>query len=122
MLAAVPKIAMPALLEAIDIAFIGLQPQALFRFGISPNKLMDYMMAGKPIIQSVSSGNDLVTEVGCGITVPPNNAKLIAEAVIKLSKLSKDDLYQMGQRGALFVSAKRSYAVLSDDFIKILEK
>ena len=122
MLPAVPKTSIPELLAAIDIAFIGWHPNPLYRFGISPNKLMDYMMAGKPIVHSVAAGNDPVAEVGCGITVPPNNAQSIAEAVISLSKLNKEDLYCMGQRGTSFILKERDYAVLADGFMKILEK
>lgn len=39
----------PAFLNKMDVLYIGLQNQKLFKFGISPNKLMDYMMASKPI-------------------------------------------------------------------------
>jgi len=55
----------------MDILYIGLQRQSLFRFGISPNKLMDYMMAARPIVCAVDAGNDIVSEAGCGITIQP---------------------------------------------------
>ena len=45
------KLAIPNLLKEMDVLYIGLQKQSLFRFGISPNKMFDYMMAAKPIIQ-----------------------------------------------------------------------
>ncbi len=35
----------------MDVLFIGLKNESLYRFGISPNKIFDYMMASKPIIQ-----------------------------------------------------------------------
>src|SRR5690606_32249313 len=47
----VPKLAMPAVLRQFDAAYLGHVPSALFQFGISPNKLMDYMAASLPIIQ-----------------------------------------------------------------------
>ncbi len=67
----VPKVQVPSLLGQIDIAFIGWQRVPIYRFGIAPNKLMDYMMAGCPVLHSVEAGNDPVAEAGCGLTVAP---------------------------------------------------
>ena len=122
MLPSVPKGSIPELLAMIDIAFIGWHSNPLYRFGISPNKLMDYMMAGKPILHSVSAGNDPVAEVGCGITVPPNDPVAIASAAINLLKLNKEELRWMGKQGEIFVVSERSYSVLAKNFLKILEK
>jgi hypothetical protein len=47
---------------AIDIAYIGWQRVPIYRFGIAPNKLMDYMMAGCVVLHSVEAGNDPVAE------------------------------------------------------------
>lgn len=118
MLPSVPKACMPELLAAIDIAFIGLLPEPLFRFGISPNKLFDYMMAAKPIIQSISAGNDPVTEVGCGITVPPNQPAAIADAALKIASMSDAQKDEMGKKGQAFIQAERSYAVLAQKFLQ----
>jgi glycosyltransferase involved in cell wall biosynthesis len=122
MLPSVPKAGIPKLLDAIDIAFIGWLQNPLYQFGIAPNKLMDYMMAAKPIVHSVAAGNDPVTELGCGITVPPNDAKAIAVAVTKLLKSNKEEFQQMGRRGKLFVTSERNYAILGKKFLKLLEK
>lgn len=120
MLPSVPKAAMPALLEALDIAFIGLLPESLFRFGISPNKLFDYMMAGKPIIQSIRAGNDPVTEVGCGITVAPNDPGAIAKAAMALGAMTSEEKQAMGLKGEAFIRAERTYVVLAAEFLKII--
>jgi hypothetical protein len=62
----IPKAQIPAFLAAIDIAYIGWQRVPIYRFGIAPNKLMDYMMAGCAVLHSVEAGNDPVAEAGCG--------------------------------------------------------
>ncbi len=75
----IPKAQIPALLAAADIAYIGWKRQPLYRFGIAPNKLMDYMMAGVPVLHSVEAGNDPVAEAGCGLTVAPESAQAVAQ-------------------------------------------
>lgn len=118
MLPSVPKTSIPKLLEQIDIAYIGWHPNPLYRFGISPNKLMDYMMAGKPIVHSVKAGNDPVMEVGCGLTVLPGDPKAIAFAIEKLIRLDRFALLEMGSRGKRFVTQHRTYPILADQFLK----
>ncbi len=116
----IPKNEIPSLLSQFDILFIGLQRQKLFRFGISPNKLFDYMMAGKPVIQAIEAGNDMVKESGCGISVEPENPSAIAKAITELTQKSKEDLVAMGKKGKHYVTQNHDYKVLSDKFLDIL--
>ena len=75
----VNKKLIPSLLEHMDALYIGLQRQSLFRFGISPNKMFDYMMASKPVIQAIDAGNNLVEEAQCGLYAEPDNIEEICE-------------------------------------------
>jgi hypothetical protein len=58
-------------LAALDVAYIGWQRVPIYRFGIAPNKLMDYLMARCAVLHSVEAGNDPGAEAGAGLTVPP---------------------------------------------------
>jgi glycosyltransferase involved in cell wall biosynthesis len=113
----IPKAQIPALLAAIDIAYIGWQRQPIYRFGIAPNKLMDYMMAGCAVLHSVDAGNDPVAESGCGLTVAPEDAAAVAQGLRTLAALSSVERRQMGQRGRTFVLANHSYPVLARRFL-----
>jgi glycosyltransferase involved in cell wall biosynthesis len=117
----ITKKSIPLLLEMMDVLYIGLQRQPLFRFGISPNKLMDYMMAGKPIIQAIEAGNDMVSESGCGISIPPENPEKIAEAVMRLMRLSYVDRERMGERGKQYVMTNHDYRTLAKHFIEAID-
>lgn len=54
----------PQLLDLMDVLYIGWKKEKLYRYGVSPNKLLDYMMAAKPVIHAIEAGNDLVDESG----------------------------------------------------------
>ncbi|MDN3545740.1 MAG: glycosyltransferase family 4 protein [Roseateles asaccharophilus] len=115
---AIPKAQIPALLAAFDIAYIGWQRTPIYRFGIAPNKLMDYMMARRPVLHSVEAGNDPVAEAGAGLTVPPEDAQAVAQGLRQLAALSPQERAAMGERGRAFVLAHHTYPVLARRFIE----
>lgn len=117
----IPKKMVPAFLAKMDVLYIGWQNQPIYRFGISPNKLMDYMMAGKPILHSVTAGNDLVRESHCGISVPAEDIDAVAKAVTKLMSTNKDELSALGANGKEYVIKHHDYKVLAKKFIEWLE-
>ncbi len=117
----VPKTAIPALLNKMDALYIGLQHQSLFRFGISPNKLMDYMMAAKPIIQAIEAGNDMVTESRCGITVRPEAPEAIAAAIRALFEMSPAERDALGQNGRHYVTTHHDYPQLATTFLEAMQ-
>ena len=83
----VNKKLIPSLLEHMDALYIGLQRQSLFRFGISPNKMFDYMMASKPVIQAIDAGNNLVEEAQCGLYAEPDNIEEIWNSILQLKNM-----------------------------------
>jgi glycosyltransferase involved in cell wall biosynthesis len=77
-------------------------------------------MAGKPVLHSVAAGNDPVTEVGCGITVAPNDPTAIAKAALALAAMTSEERQAMGQKGEAFIRAERTYGVLAQQFLKVI--
>lgn len=116
-LAPIPKAQIPSLLQAVDVAYIGWQRVPLYRFGIAPNKLMDYMMAGCPVLHSVEAGNDPVAESGCGLTVLPEDTQAVMAGLLHLLSLSEPQRKAMGEAGRTFVRAHHAYDVLARQFL-----
>ena len=118
----VSKTNIPSLLNFMDALFIGWLRNPIYRFGISPNKLLDYMMSGKPVIHAINAGNDLVAESNCGISIPPENPGAIAKAVIKLMNMTRAEREEMGLRGKEYVMAHHNYSVLAKKFLEIFNE
>ena len=95
----VPRALMPRVLREFDACYLGWARSPLYRFGIGPNKLLDYMMAAKPVIHAVEAANDLVAETGCGLSIPPENPQAIAEAVTRLLRTAPAERDALGQPG-----------------------
>ena len=113
----VKKDQIPALLQWFDVAYIGVRRTPLYRFGIAPNKLMDYMMAGRPVLMGIEAGNDPVAEAGCGLTVKPEDPDAAAQGIRTLLALSEDERKAMAQRGKAFMLKNHTYSVLGKKFI-----
>ena len=113
----VEKRRVPSLLSYFDIAYIGWHRHPLYRFGIAPNKLMDYMMAARPVLHAVEAGNDPVREAGCGMTIEPDNPEAVVEGVRSLLALPAEERRAMGERGKAFVLENLTYPVLGRRFL-----
>ena len=117
----IAKAAVPALLAQADIAWLGWRRHALYRFGIAPNKLMDYMMAGCAVLHSVEAGNDPVAESGCGLTVAAENPTALAEGLRRLAAAGAHERRAMGARGRAYVLERHAYPMLARRFIEAIE-
>jgi glycosyltransferase involved in cell wall biosynthesis len=121
LLAPIPKAQVPSFLGAVDAAYIGWRRAPIYRFGIAPNKLMDYMMAGCAVVHGVEAGNDPVAESGCGVSVAPESAQAAAEGIERLLKLPAAARRAMGERGRAFVQAHHTGPVLARRFVEALQ-
>jgi glycosyltransferase involved in cell wall biosynthesis len=115
----VPKTAMPALLALADVLYLGWARTPLYRFGIGPNKLLDYMMAARPVIHAVDAGNDLVAESGCGLSCAAETPAAIAAAVTELMQQTPAARDALGQRGREYVIQRHSYSILANQFLAV---
>lgn len=118
-LPAIPKPQVPSALAYADVLYVGAKPHSLYRYGVSMNKMYDYMMAGKPIINGVKASNDDVAEAGCGITIEPESPEAILEAVESLKKISQLERERMGAKGKKWVLENAEYTILAKKFLQV---
>ncbi|QII83344.1 glycosyltransferase family 4 protein [Bordetella hinzii] len=113
----VPRPAVQAVMTHVDAAYIGLRRSPLFAFGVSPNKLFDYMLAASPVIQAIESGNDIVRDAACGVSVPAEDPQALAQAILQLRDTPPAERRQMGARGRQYVLSHHDYPVLAQRFL-----
>lgn len=116
----IPKLAVTALLQEVDVGFISLRPEPIFRFGVSPNKLFDYMLASLPVIFAVKAGNNPVLESGCGYSVDPGSPAEISEAISNLINLGETRRLSMGELGSEWVKSNHGYSQLARNYLELL--
>lgn len=118
----VSKARIPELAAEADAFVLSLRDLPLYRFGISLNKLFDYLAASRPVVFAGNPVNNPVADAECGITVPPGDAAAIADALCRLRDLSPDERRAMGERGRAHVVACYDYHVLAGRLAGALDK
>ena len=113
---AVPKNEVGIFLSKMDVLYIGWHFSKIYRFGISANKLFDYLASAKPIIHSVDAGNDPVLEAKAGISIKPENPKEIANAILELYKMPVSKRTELGNNGREYVEKYHSYEQLAKQY------
>lgn len=119
-LTVIPKKAMQKLLSLFDILYIGGIKSSLHIHGISPNKLIDYMLAAKPIILSADVSNEIVEKINCGITVPAEDPSAVFSAIHTIVSMPVEKRIEMGERGKDYALSNLDYHNLALKFINIL--
>lgn len=118
----IDKEAIPEFLDYFDILTLVWNESPLYRFGVSPNKVFDYMLASKPIVQALSSRLEPVELSGAGITVPSNDLTLFVEAISRLANMNPIELSSLGKKGYKYVNSKHTYRKLAIDFLDVCQK
>ncbi|MBI4200760.1 MAG: glycosyltransferase family 4 protein [Chloroflexi bacterium] len=111
---AVPRHQVPNALSEGSVLAITPPAADIYQFGLSPNKLYEYMAAGKPVLQACNPPNNLVKLSGCGITTKAGDAQELADAILRLSRMSPAEREAMGLRGRDYVRQHHDWAILAD--------
>jgi glycosyltransferase involved in cell wall biosynthesis len=117
---AIPKDEVPGALALFDTCYVGYRRSPLYRFGVSPNKLYDYMAAGRPILFAADAANQPVSEADCGRTVPPEDAQALAAAIRSLAAAPAEERARLGANARAYVEQHHDYARLAQRLADIL--
>lgn len=99
-----------------DAGFLGAKNVPLYQFGISANKIFDYMLARLPILMAIHSGHDIVKEADCGEMISSGNSDDLAQAILRLKDLTPEQRQAKGNSGHLFLKKNHDYAILANKY------
>ncbi|MGB9872507.1 MAG: glycosyltransferase [Anaerolineae bacterium] len=98
-----PREKYPAVLHASDASLVTLHAQV--RTPVVPSKILSIMAAGRPVVAAMNLDGDgprLLAEARCGLCVPPEDPRALAEAVLALYRdpALREKMGQSGHRYA----------------------
>ena len=110
----VPKYEVVNVMGEADALLQCFKALTVLRYGVSPVKISDYLSSGRPILYAMGGSNNPVEEAKAGITVPPEDQKALAQAILKLVAMKPEERVQMGKNGLKYVKKHHDIRVLAD--------
>jgi len=118
--ARVRKEMVQAVLERCDLLYFSTHASEVWRYGQSLNKVVDYMLSGKPIVASYSGFPSMINEADCGCFVPAGDVEALRAAILRFVAMDTGVREDTGRRGRQWVLKHRSYATLARLYRTIL--
>lgn len=110
----VPKSEMPALLASADAGLMVLRDTPLFAYGVSPNKLFDYMGAALPIVCNVPGDvAGMLADAGAGEQAADGTPRALADAVLRMLGRTSAERETLGRAGREWVAREHARPVLA---------
>lgn len=88
-------------------------------YGLSMNKMFDYMASGKPTVSNIKTNFDILEINQCGVSVEPGDAEKLANAVYEFYKMS-DTQYREYCTHAKEAVKKYDFKYLTNELEKII--
>ena len=116
----VPKKHMQDALAAANACLAILKPIELYKTTY-PNKVFDYMAAGRPVILAIDGViRQVVESADAGLAVPPGEPRALAEAVMTLARDPKK-CQQLGLNGREMIEKRFSRDLLAGEFTTLIQ-
>lgn len=114
------KESVQSLLNHFDVCLINWNNINLYQYGISANKIFDYLYSGKPIVHGYSGYFDYVAHHSAGISVKANSPDDIANAILDIANMTEKQRSKLGQNGKSAALKYYNYETIVEDLEKVL--
>jgi glycosyltransferase involved in cell wall biosynthesis len=111
-----PKSDADSLLEKCDLGYVGSSANdGLYRYGVSPNKALDYIRSGKPFVCTLGNVGQSFAQYPLVIHSPPNDSEALATALW--------DFENKGMAGSSSAAASRlAFSRVAADYLAAMQR
>ena len=109
-------------LQKCDILYLSTKDSKVWEYGQSMNKVVEYMVAGKPIIASYTGYPSMINEANCGVFVNSSNPMDLKETILNIANKNVQDIKQLGKKGKKWIYENRQYSRLANEYINKIEE
>jgi glycosyltransferase involved in cell wall biosynthesis len=107
-----PPESMPRFFALADALLVTLRRDPVFAMTV-PSKLQSYLACGRPIVGALDGeGARVLEEAQAGIACPADDARALADAVLRLYRMPEAERARMGERGRAYFEAEFERGIL----------
>ena len=116
----VEKSYIPGIVSRADLNIAHNTPSPLFRYGISFNKLFDYLAAGKPVLSDFPCGHNPAVIRGASVEISEPTAENIARGIERFVSMDERE-YQRYSDNAAAAAREYSFEALTKKLMAIID-
>ena len=109
-------------LQRCDILYLSTKDSKVWEYGQSMNKVVEYMVAGKPIIASYTGYQSMINEANCGVFVQSSNPEDLKQTILNITNKNIQNIKQHGENGRKWIYENRQYSKLAKEYINKIEE
>lgn len=115
----VSKAQVQSVLAQCDLLYFSTHRSLVWKYGQSLNKVIDYMLSGKPVLASYSGFPSMINEAGSGSYVPAGDADALEAEIRRYASMTPSERSIMGQAGREWIMRNRSYEKLAHFYVSV---
>lgn len=115
----VPKPMVQSVLAHADLLYFSVHVSKVWRYGMSLNKIIDYMISSRPILGSYTGYPTMVDEARCGSTVPAGDLAALVAEILRYKNMPAAERAEIGARGLAWLQRHRRYDRLAADYLAL---
>ncbi|MBH1942046.1 glycosyltransferase family 4 protein [Mobilitalea sibirica] len=108
----------PYFLSKCDLLYLSTHDSKVWKYGQSMNKVIDYMMSGKPVVASYSGYPSMLNEANSGVYVKTKDTDAIIDKFIFFKNMELKERLAYGDRGKAWVKENHSYETITRKYYK----
>lgn len=116
----VPKQMVQSVLSHCDLLYFSVHVSEVWKYGQSLNKVIDYMLSGKPVVASYTGYPSMINEADCGSYVPAGDVAALRGELLRYVAMDATQRDAIGRRGREWILANRRYETLAQSYLRIL--
>ena len=86
----------------------------------SLNKVIDYMLSGKPVLASFTGYPSMINEAECGSYVPAEDVDALSAEIERYASMPVEDRERLGKRGRDWLLKNRKFETLAQDYLRLM--
>jgi glycosyltransferase involved in cell wall biosynthesis len=106
-------------LNLFDVLYFSALPSKVWDYGWSLNKMIDYMMAGKPVLAAYDGHKSMINEANCGFFIQSNNEDQLKLMIDDLAHRETCELSEIGKNGTKWIINNRMWDTIAENYINL---